>query len=272
LTDEALLAKPLPSGLPGGIPRWPGLKSAAKPPGTIEEETVAAKRIPRRELKKPDEFVTLTSRSIRWCMENKGLLLRGSLAAAAVILVVAAVFVYQGYRERQARLLYNEALALEAPATGEGGSNLEATLAKLKEVRERYASTKVAPMALADLGDIYLRKENYDEAVACYQGALKGLDGRSAIYGLVLENLGTAYEAKGAWDSALETYERLGREGTPVYQRQAELGLGRVYEAKGDRAKALSHYDAYLKDNPADTLASDWIRVKVTRWRLEGVS
>jgi tetratricopeptide (TPR) repeat protein len=232
---------------------------------------VAAKRIPRKELKKPDELVTLTGRMIQWCMENKALLLRGSATLAAVILVVAAVFVYQGYRERQARFLYNEALALEARVTGEEGSNPEAALAKLKEVGERYASTKVGSMALADLADLYLRKGNYEEAVACYQGSLKGLDRRSSIYGLVLENLGTAYEAKGAWDSALETYERLAREGTPVYQKQAELGLGRVYEAKGDRAKALSHYEAYLKDNP-DTLASDWIRVKVTRWRLEGVS
>jgi len=232
---------------------------------------VAAKRIPRKELKKPDELVSLTGRLIQWGMENKGLVLRGSAALAAVVLVVGAVFGYQGYRERQARLLYNEALALEALAAGEAGTGPEAALAKLKEVREQYASTKVGPMALADLGDIYLRKGNYEEAVACYQGSLKGLDRRSSFYGLVLENLGTAYEAKGAWDSALETYERLAREGTPVYQKQAELGLGRVYEAKGDRAKALSHYEAYLKENP-DTMANDWIRVKVTRWRLEGVS
>ena len=233
---------------------------------------MAAKRIPRKELRKPDELVTVTGRMIQWCMENKVLLLRGSAALAAVILVVAAVLFYQAYRERQARLLYNEALALEArPAGEEEGSNPEAAFAKLKEVRERYASTKVGPMALGDLADLYLRKGNYEEAVACYQGSLKGLDRRSSLYGLVLENLGTAYEAKGAWDSAIEAYERLAREGTPVYQKQAELGLGRVYEAKGDRAKALTHYEAYLKDNP-DTFASDWLRVKVTRWRLEGVS
>jgi tetratricopeptide (TPR) repeat protein len=240
-------------------------------PEDHEEETVAAKRISRKELKKPDELVTLTSRVIQWSTDNKGLVLRGSVAVATVVLVVAAFFVYRGYRERQARLLYNEAVALGTPAKGEGAANAEAALAKLQEVRERYAATKVGPTALAELGDLYLGKGNYDEAVACYQDSLKGLDRRSSIYGLVLENLGTAYEAKGAWDSALETYERLSREGTPVYQREAELGLGRVYEAKGDRAKALSHYEAYLKDNP-DTLASDWIRVKVTRWRLEGVS
>jgi len=115
---------------------------------------VAAKRIPRKELRKPDELVTVTGRMIQWCMENKVLLLRGSAALAAVILVVAAVVFYQGYRERQARLLYNEALTLEARATGEEGSSPEAAFAKLKEVRERYASTKVGPMALGDLADL----------------------------------------------------------------------------------------------------------------------
>jgi tetratricopeptide (TPR) repeat protein len=232
---------------------------------------VAAKRIPRKELKKPDELVTITGRAIQWCIENKALLLRGSAGLAVIILVAAAVFFYQGYRERQARLLYNEALAFEARAASEEGSNPDAALAKLKEVRERYASTKVGPIALADLGGLYLKKGNYDEAIACYEESLKGLERRSSIHGLVLENLGTAYEAKSAWDSALGTYERLAREGTPVYQKQAELGLGRVYEAKGDRAKALAHYEAHLKDNP-DTLAGDWLRVKLTRWRLEGVS
>lgn len=232
---------------------------------------MAAKRISRKELKKPDELVTLTGRTIQWCIENKHLLLRGSAVLAVVILVAGAVFLYQEYQERQARLLYNDALDLETRAARGEGANAEASLTKLEEVRRRYASTKVGPVALADLGNAYLKKGNFDEAISCYQGSLKGLDRQSSLYGLVLETLGTAYEAKGAWDGALETYERLAREGTPAYQTQAQLGLGRVYEAKGDRAKAMAHYEAYLKDNP-DSLAGDWLRVKVTRWRLEGVS
>ncbi len=229
---------------------------------------MAAKRIPRKELKKPDEVITFTGRIIQWCLERKVLALRGAGALAILILVATGAFLYQGYRERQARRLYNEAIAALLPSASGVGSDLDAAVTKLEEVRRQYASTKVGPVALADLGNAYLRKGSYDEASACYQAALKGIERRNSLYGLVLENLGMAYEAKGAWDSAAETYERLAREGTSSFQAQAQLGLGRVSEAKGDRAKALTHYEAYLKENP-DSPADEWLRVKVLGWRLE---
>lgn len=230
---------------------------------------MAAKRIPRKELKKPDEVITFTGRTIQWCLERKVLVFRGAGALAILVLVATGAFLYQGYRERQARQLHNEAVA--ALVSSGGASSIEAAVTKLEEVRRRYASTKVGPVALADLGNAYLRKGNYDEAVACYQSSIKGLDRRNSLYGLVLENLGTAYEAKGDWDSAAETYDRLAREGPPSYQAQAKLGLGRVSEAKGDRAKALTYYEAYLKDNP-DNPADEWLRVKVLGWHLQGSS
>jgi tetratricopeptide (TPR) repeat protein len=232
---------------------------------------VAAKRILRKELKKPDEVVTFTRKTIQWCLEHKALAFQVAGALVIVILVATGALLYQSSRERQARRIYNEAVDALLPSSGGGDSSLEAAVTKLEEVRRRYASTKVGPFALTDLANIYLKKGNYDEAIACYQASLKELDRRGSLYGLVLENLGTAYEAKGAWDSAAETYERLEREGGPSFQAQAQLGLGRVYEAKGDRAKALSHYEAYLKDNP-NSLADEWLRVKVAGWRLQGIS
>jgi tetratricopeptide (TPR) repeat protein len=232
---------------------------------------VAARKIRRKDLKKPDEFVTFTSRAVQWCLEHKPLALRLASGLAVLILVVTGVFLYQSHRERQARRLYNEAVASLLPPPGGGDSGLETAITKLEQVRRQYASTKVGSFALADLGNLYLRKGNYDEAIACYQASLKELDRRGSLYGLVLQDLGTAYEAKGAWDSAAETYERLAREGTPSYQAQAQLGLGRVYEAKGNRAKALTYYEAYLKDNH-DSPVDEWLRVKVTGWRLAGIS
>jgi tetratricopeptide (TPR) repeat protein len=232
---------------------------------------VAAKRIPRKELKKPDEIITFTGRTIQWCLEHKALALRVASGLTILILVVTGAFLYQNYRQRKARRIYNEAVAALVPSPSGGGSSLEAAVTKLEEVRRRYASTKVGPFALADLGNLYRGKGNFDEAVACYQASLKGLERRGSLYGLVLENLGTTYEAKGSWDFAAETYDRLAREGAPSYQAQAQLGLGRVYEAKGDRAKALAHYEAYLKDNP-DSPVDEWLRVKVTGWRLQGIS
>ena len=82
----------------------------------------------------------------------------------------------------------------------------------------------------------------------------------------VLESLGETHEAKGALQAALEVYQRLANEGAPVYQNQAQLYLGRVYEAMGDKNKAMIHYDNYLNGNPAP-LFGEWLRTKLRRWR-----
>jgi tetratricopeptide (TPR) repeat protein len=78
--------------------------------------------------------------------------------------------------------------------------------------------------------------------------------------------LGETYEAKGSWQEAVEVYQRLASEGTPGYQAQAQLYLGRVYEAIGDQQKAMTHYDNYLNENPA-LIFGEWIRIKLRRWR-----
>jgi tetratricopeptide (TPR) repeat protein len=81
-----------------------------------------------------------------------------------------------------------------------------------------------------------------------------------------LESLGETYEAKKSWQEALEVYQRLGSEGAPVYQAQVQLYLGRVYEAIGDKQKAMTHYDNYLSESPA-LIFGESIKIKLRRWR-----
>jgi tetratricopeptide (TPR) repeat protein len=81
-----------------------------------------------------------------------------------------------------------------------------------------------------------------------------------------LESLGKTYEAKGSYGKALEVYQRLASESAPVYQTQAQLYLGRVYEAIGDQEKAMNHYEIYIDTHP-ETLFSESIRTKLIRWR-----
>jgi tetratricopeptide (TPR) repeat protein len=230
---------------------------------------VAKRRIPRKELKQPDEFITLTSKIIRWGREQRKTALGAGAGIVALALLVGAFFLYRGYSENKARALYEEALALYPTArTGvTGGADFGATISKLEEVRKNFGSTKVAIDALVDLGNAYFRKRDYDKAIDCFKDLLQRMDRRNYLYGLVLEGLGTAYEAKGDWAAALKAYQQLAEEGTPIYQTEAQLCLGRVYEAKGDRREAISHYDAYLKGNP-DTLFGERLRTKLSRWRL----
>ena len=229
---------------------------------------MAKRKIRKKELKKPDEFITLSSKIIIWCQDNTRIVI-GVLASVAVLVAItSAVFLFKARRETKARGLYEEALSLyqvESPSNV-GAIDYSMAAAKLEEVKQRYRSTKVATNVLIDLGNIYFQEGDYEKAIACYSDFLQRTDVSHPLHDQALESLGETYEAKASWQEAVEVYQRLANEGAPVYQAQAQLYLGRVYEAIGDKQKAMTHYDNYLNDSPA-LIFGEWIRVKLRRWQ-----
>ena len=229
---------------------------------------MAKRKIRRKELKKPDEFITFSSRIIAWCQDNVRIVVGVLASVAVLILITSAVFLFKARRETKARGLYEEALSLYQveSSTNAGAVNYSMATAKLEEVKQRYHSTRVAANALMDLGNIYFQEDDYQKAIICYTDFLQRTDVSHPLYEQALESLGETYEAKGSWQEAVEVYQRLASEGAPAYQAQAQLYLGRVYEAIGDKQKAMAHYDNYLNDSPA-LIFGEWIRVKLRRWR-----
>ena len=229
---------------------------------------MAKRKIRKKELKKPDEFITFTSKIITWCHDNTRIVI-GVLASVTVLIAItSAAFLFKARRETKARGLYEEALSLyQVESSGNAGAiDYSMAAAKLEEVKQRYHSTKVAANVLMDLGNIYFQEGDYEKAISCYTGFLQRTDVSHPLHDQALESLGGTYEAKALWQEALEVYQRLASEGAPVYQAQAQLYLGRVYEAIGDKQKAMTHYDNYLNDSPA-LIFGEWIRVKLRRWQ-----
>jgi tetratricopeptide (TPR) repeat protein len=230
---------------------------------------LAAKKIKKKDLKKPDEFITQSTRILRWCNENMRLVLGAGGGLLLVVLLVGAVFLLRANREAKARAMYDNALAIY-PVRSFGENDVgryAAVAAKLKEVQEQYGSTKTATNALVDLGNVYFQEKEYDKAISCYQDFLDNVPAEHPLRDPVLVSLGATYEAKGSEQSAIEVYNRLRSKGTPGYQSQAQLCLGRVYEALGERNKAAGHYDAYLKEDP-DSIFGQWLRTKLLRWQM----
>ena len=229
---------------------------------------MARRKIRRKDLKKPDEFITLSAKIITWCRDNIRLIMGAMGGIILLMLISAGVFAFKTEKEAKARTLYQEALALYPAATSGKPSFAEyaAVATKLEEVKSHYGSTAVGTNALVDLGNVYFKSGDYDKAISCYMDFLARTDLKNALHDLVLESLGGTYEAKGSYEEALEVYQQLANEGALAYQAQAQLYLGRVYEAIGDRDKAMSHYENYLDENPA-TLFSESIRIKLIRWQ-----
>lgn len=229
---------------------------------------MAKRKIRRKELKKPDEFITFSSRIIAWCQDNTRIVVGVLASVAVLILITSAVFLVKARRETKARDLYEEALSLYQDESSGNDDTVSYSMAtaKLEEVKQRYHSTTVAINALIDLGNIYFQAGDYEKAISCYTDFLQRTDVSHPLYDQALESLGETYEAKASWQEAAEVYQRLASEGAPAYQAQAQLYLGRVYEAIGDKQKAITHYNNYLNDSPA-LIFGEWIKVKVKRWQ-----
>lgn len=229
---------------------------------------MAKRKIRKKALKKPDEFITFTSKVIAWCRDHLKIVVGAAAAVALLLIVISGVFVLRASREAKARSLYEQALAVYPAASSGKVSSMayEAPTAKLEEVKQRYGSTTMGTNALVDLGNVYFQQQEYDKAIVCYNDFLQRTDLSHPLHDQVLESLGATLEAKGNWQVALEVYQRLASEGAPVYQAQAQLYLGRVYEAMGDQKEAMSHYQDYLKENPT-ALNGEWIKIKLQRWQ-----
>lgn len=226
------------------------------------------RKIGRKELKKPDEFITISGKIVNWCRDNLRVVTGVGVGVALVFIIAGGVLLFRANREAKARDLYQEALTFLPTQSSESNGEADYTraTAKLEEVQQHYSSTTVATNALVDLGNIYFQQQKYSKAVSCYSDFLQRADLTHPLHAQVLESLGETHEAQGSLQAALEVYRRLAEEGAPVYQAQAQLYLGRVYEAIGDKDKAMIHYDNYLNENPAP-LFGEWIRTKLRRWR-----
>jgi pentatricopeptide repeat protein len=95
-------------------------------------------------------------------------------------------------------------------------------------------------------GEIALADKKYDEAINHFNLAYRD---RKTNY--VLESIAYAHYKKGDMDEAISKYEQLikihrtGSEGQEYWIRSHYL-LGRLYEERGERAKAIQHYEDFL--------------------------
>ena len=229
---------------------------------------MAKRKIKKKEIKRTEEIITFGGKVTNWCKENIKIVTALAAGVALFLVIVGVVFVYKANREANAAHLYQKALALY-PSGSPGGNNpteyAQATTA-LEDIQQRYGSTTVATTALVDLGNIYFDQGAYDKTILCYNDFLQRTDRSHPLHDPVLMSLGETYEAKESYEDALKTFQLLVKEGAPVYQTQAELYLGRVYESKGDKSQAMVHYDNYLNESPAP-LFGEWIRIKLRRWQ-----
>ncbi|HEY8515636.1 MAG TPA: tetratricopeptide repeat protein [Candidatus Binatia bacterium] len=219
--------------------------------------TTKRERFRRKDLRQPDEFISLSRRAIEWGQQNLRLVQIGAAGLLGVLLLVGAITWYvQARAERAARAYYGANELFKREQWGEAYESFRA-------VANDYGSTSYGRLAKLYAGRAAMKAGKPAEAVPMLREfANQAPD--PALEQLALVELAAALEASGDASSARTELERAVAIDGPA-KPEAQISLARLAEAAGEKDKAIELYQKYLEEDP------DGASAELARMRLVGL-
>jgi tetratricopeptide (TPR) repeat protein len=204
---------------------------------------MARRRFRRKDLKRPDEFVSGGRHMIEWVLANQRLVLQAGGGVAVVVLLIVGLLSVRTARVRQA----NDDLT-QALATLRAGHNSEAAT-QLLDVANRWASTNPGRIARLFAADADLKTDNLDAAAAALQDLLNAQDWPPYLRQETLVTLAFILDRKADLATAAARYNEAGSLEGP-YTQMALLGEAGCRERLGQKDDARKLYERFTREFP----------------------
>lgn len=212
---------------------------------------MAKQRVTRKELKQPDQFITMSVQVMDWVRGHTRHILYGLGGIVVVTGLIAGGLVWQKRHRQQADVLLFEAVKnLDNQEDAENKSQDENARTAFQVIVRNYSRTPAAVQAHWHLGHLYFARGDYAAALAAYQQAqrLASTDPQRLLPALITLNIGYAQEAGGACPQALTSFHAVLQSSALWLRGEAYLGTGRCYEHQGDKENAIAAYQRALSD------------------------
>jgi len=199
-------------------------------------------RITRKDLRQPDEFVSLVDAAGDYVADHLPRVIAGAVGLLALILIGVGLNLYFSHRNREVAEAFYQAGNVYDKKEYKAAAGQFAALAG------EYPGTSLGRLSLLYLGDAYLAQHQPAAARDELQKFLDA-DDRPAFRQLALLQLGVAYEALGNYAEARKAYEQAAsiKEGQ---QGRADLELARLTARQGDKQGAIAIYQRILREHP----------------------
>jgi predicted negative regulator of RcsB-dependent stress response len=198
-------------------------------------------KIKTKDLKAPDEFVTLVDRIGNYLTDN---LARVIIGAAVVIALAAVIFTYAFYRAHQNQIVadrfYDALTALNHKDYNTAEHRFEALA--------QTGSGALASLARLYAASAYMSDRKPAHARDALEAYLADSD-QPSFKNLALVQLGVVYENLGDFKKAHDAYAQAAMIPGPE-QGRAQLGIARTLLKQGDNAGAIAAYRNFLAANP----------------------
>jgi tetratricopeptide (TPR) repeat protein len=242
--------------------------------------TIYVDKVTKRQLKKQDQFVTLTETGVDWAKENtRQAITIGVIAVALILVLVGGYSLFQHRSEAaaaafgEAMQIYQQPLASQAPQLPPGTKTFPdaktraiAANAKFRAVADKYSLTQPGKMALYMTGVTYMGEGNNGAAEDALKKAAGSFNADTAA--LAKSALAGLYEQTGRNADAEKLLEELGKGNAatvPAYF--AQIQLGDLYQTEGRTADAKRVW-AQVKDKDKDPKGNPGPAAEVASERL----
>jgi tetratricopeptide (TPR) repeat protein len=209
------------------------------------------KKIIKKKLNKPDEFITLTEMTFLFISRHfKSIAAGGGI----VLILILSIFIFQKWErgnEEKAYQMFRIAMEtyqmVNSPYREGSPQEYKNVLEKFDEVITKFPGTSSGKIAILYKGNIDLRLGEFEEAVTTYENFLQKAGKEKLYRSFALEGLGYSYEGKKDYEKAINTYQKIIDLGEGFQSANAYLGLGRCYEKSGKNNEALENYRKFVK-------------------------
>jgi len=216
---------------------------------------LAEKKISRKELlSEPDEFLTLTGKTIQYVRTNPRKAMAVGVLFVVILLVGLGVHYYNNYRENksheqlQSAIYSYEALSKLDPATK--AAQLDQLQRDFDRVASEYPSLSAGQQAILYSGHTLFRKKDYAAALEKYKRMQSTPLAGQGLSSLILYHIGKTYLAMGQYDQSIVIFDQLAKDSNSPYRREAYGAIARIYEIMNRKKEAVQAYRQYLKIFP----------------------
>ena len=214
---------------------------------------VAKRRITKKQLREPDEFITVGAKAMQYATTHLTYIGLGVLLLAAIIVALVLWRQHHAASEDMAFTLLGRGITLYQQE-----EKRKEALPVFTELINDYPRTTAGKVALLYRGRSSMLQGDYDQAIADFTLFLKR-SSQPFLRVIALNALGNSYSATGEYQQAIDNFQKVIDSGDEWLKPYALLQMGMCWEKLGDKTKAAQAYQESLDLSPPPpwgTLAS----------------
>jgi outer membrane protein assembly factor BamD (BamD/ComL family) len=216
---------------------------------------LAEKKVTRKELlKEPDEFLTVSSKALKYARENPRIVVIACALFALALVAAVAVYGLRQYRELQSHQRFDKAYGMyravvlsPEPVPAEGWDQL---FKEFDQIAADYPSLVAGERALLYSAHVLYQKKDYQGALDRYTRMKSTTLVEKGLGSLVMYHMAMTQLALKDYETAKQLFSQLTKDTASPYCREAYISLAGLYEATDQKKEAAQAYRQYLKMFP----------------------